>query len=160
MMSICIIVGLAACGSDSSAKDQKESQLGHLKTSKYKLKETASYKGFNIKVNNVKYSDKLGLEYPDDGKKFAIINLTLENKSDVGLGYSEYNFKLKADNQESNVDIHPSDIKDLLSGGSLEKSKASVTGNLVGQVPKDATSIDLEFIAAYWNDKPVTFTLK
>ncbi|WP_239256822.1 DUF4352 domain-containing protein [Listeria ilorinensis] len=171
LMSVTIILGLSGCGGEFSVKEseemqkikadqQKREELNRMKSINYKVNEMASFKKLNIKVNNAQFSDQADSGGPSEGKEFVIVNITLSSDANVGLGYTPYDFKIIADENKSTPNLRPSNVKDLLVGGNLEKGHKSITGNLVGQIPKGAHSVKLEYVAAYWDNTPITFILK
>lgn len=125
----------------------------------YKVGDTVSYKGYEIKVNNVKYSKGSEYEEPDSGKQYVIINVTIKNNTDEKQSYNPFDFKLNDNGNSTDLYETISEVKDTLNSGDLDKG-ASVSGNLVGQAKKDTKNLKLQYQTSIWNDKTVDIKLK
>ncbi|KRM13297.1 DUF4352 domain-containing protein [Paucilactobacillus suebicus] len=141
--------------SSSSSSSKKTNPLSKV----YNVGQTASYKGYEVKVNSVNFSQGDDIDTPDSGKQYVIANVTITNKTDDSQDYNQYDFQLNADGNNTDFDEITSSTDNLLSSGSLDKN-ASVTGNLVGQASKNSTKLQLQYKTSFWNDKTVKFNLK
>lgn len=125
----------------------------------YKVGEVASYKGYEIKVNNVKFDQGDDINTPDSGKQYVIANITITNNTDKSQDYNPFFFKLNADGNKTDFSEITTNVEDTLHSGSLDKG-ATVTGNLVGQAKTDAKSLQLQYQPSFWNDKSIKIDLK
>lgn len=123
----------------------------------YHIGDTVSYKGYDIKVNNVNYNAGNDFDTPDTGKQYVIINVTITNNTGEKQSYNPFDFKLNANGNATDVDEIVSDVKDELHSGELDNG-ASVTGNLVGQADPNA-KLKLQYKASIWNDETVDISL-
>lgn len=121
--------------------------------------QTASYKGYEIKVNSVKFSQGDDFNKPDSGKQYVIANITITNHTDESQDYNPFDFKLNADGNNTDFDAVDTDVDNTLESGSLDKG-AKVTGNLVGQAKTSAKKLQLQYKTSFWNDNTVKFNLK
>lgn len=113
--------------SESKSEEQKTFNVG----------DTVDIDGYQIKVNDVRYSDSEGFSTPDEGKQFVIINLTITNKTDKKVSFNPLDFSLNENGVSSTTGFTYVDGVDVLSSGDLDPD-ASVTGNLVGQAAPDS----------------------
>lgn len=145
-----LTVGLAACGNDShsssasSSSKEKTSQVAS-STKKndtdatktvYKVGQTINYKGLKLKVNSIKYSQGDGeANQPDNGKQYAIANVTLTNNKGKAMDYNVDDFGFDYNGDDANVDfVSGLDGVNEMESGSLDNG-ASITKDVVGQVP-------------------------
>ncbi|EKY8175587.1 TPA: DUF4352 domain-containing protein [Enterococcus faecium] len=141
---------------DSAEKDTQNSS-DPLKQD-FAVGDTVSYEGYEIKVNNVQYSNGSEFDTPDDGKQYVIANITITNNSGKKQSYNPYDFKLNADGNATNMDeITTLDNVNQLNSGDLDDG-ASVTGDLVGQAATNA-KLKLQYATSIWNDETVDISL-
>ncbi|WP_288745762.1 DUF4352 domain-containing protein [uncultured Enterococcus sp.] len=119
----------------SSSTSSKEKDEANKEV--FNVGDTVDIKGYQIKVNDVKYSDSEGYSTPDEGKQFVIINLTITNKTDKKVSFNPLDFSLNENGVSSTTGFTYVDGVDVLSSGDLDPD-ASVTGNLVGQAAPDS----------------------
>lgn len=128
----------------------------------YNVGDTITYKGYQIKVNKVTWSQGNDVDKPDQGKQYCIVNVTLKN---VGAAdkwdYNPFDFKLNDDGNNTDLDeIVTDDNINQLQAGSLDKG-ATVTGDLVGQANPNAGKLQLQYQASIWdNNKTLNINLK
>ena len=156
MLVVIVAAGMGGSGSsDSSNKAASSSSSSATPLDKvYKVGQTASYKGYKIKVNSVSYSSGNVYEQPDSGKQYVIVNVTITNDTDEWQDYNPYDFKLNADGNNTDLDEIYTDVDNTLNKG------ASVTGNMVGQASTSVSKLQLQYKTSVWNDKTVKFDLK
>lgn len=161
VLVVIVAAGMGGSGSsDSSDKSASSSSSSATPLDKvYKVGQTASYKGYKIKVNSVSYSSGNEYEQPDSGKQYVIVNVTITNNTDESQDYNPYDFKLNADGNNTDLDEIYTDVDNTLNAGSLDKG-ASVTGNMVGQASTSVSKLQLQYQTSVWNDKTVKFDLK
>lgn len=163
LVLIFAISGINGGDTTSSSSSKSSSPSSSKKTNPlskvYNVGQTASYKGYEVKVNSVNFSQGDDIDTPDSGKQYVIANVTITNKTDDSQDYNQYDFQLNADGNNTDFDEITSSTDNLLSSGSLDKN-ASVTGNLVGQASKNSTKLQLQYKTSFWNDKTVKFNLK
>ncbi|HLR70670.1 MAG TPA: DUF4352 domain-containing protein [Pseudogracilibacillus sp.] len=127
----------------------------------FKVGDTVSYKGIELKVNSVDYQDAtqddIEMHNIDDGNQFVIVNLTINNNSDEKLYYNTYDFRLNADGNAKDMDLYLDNINNTIEDGNLDK-EASLTGNLIGQGSPDA-KLKLQYETDFWNDETVDINL-
>lgn len=119
--------------SDSSKTATSESK----KEETFKIGDTASIKGYEIKVNSVDYQNGGEYEKPEDGKKFVIVNITITNNTDDKQSFNPLDFSLNEDGVSSTTGFTYLTDVESLNSGDLDKG-ASVTGNLIGEANPDA----------------------
>ncbi|MEX1447800.1 DUF4352 domain-containing protein [Enterococcus sp. C76] len=156
-----IICAFAFGGSEKNetTKVTTQSSSDNILSEEYHVGDTVSYKGYEIKVNSVNYSDGNEYEIPDTGKQYVIMNVTITNNTGEKQSYNPYDFKLNANGNATDVDELVTDdiAKDELHSGDLDNG-ASVTGNLVGQADPNA-KLKLQYETSIWNDKTVDISL-
>ncbi|EME7171606.1 hypothetical protein A5804_001993 [Enterococcus faecium] len=155
-----IILGFVFFGSDSgTSKNADKADANNNLSKEYHVGDTVSYKGYEIKVNNVNFSNGSEYETPDTGKQYVIINVTITNNTDQKQSYNPYDFKLNANGNATDVNEIVTDgiATDRLNSGDLDNG-ASVTGNLVGQADPNA-KLKLQYETSIWNDETVDISL-
>ncbi|MBF8808221.1 MAG: DUF4352 domain-containing protein [Enterococcus lacertideformus] len=123
----------------------------------FKVGDIVSYKGYEIKVNNVQYNDGTEYNRPKEGQQFVIVNITITNNTSEKQTYNPFDYKLNANGNATDLMSFLPDV-DNLNSGELDP-KASVTGNLIGEADTSG-SLKLQYKASYWNDKTVDINLK
>lgn len=156
-----VALGSGGDNENDTKKVSSENKTASKKLDKtYKVGDTVSYKGYEIKVNSVKYSQGNEYEKPDNGKEYVIVNVTITNNTDSKQSYNPYDFKLNADGNGTDLDEIVTDVaEDELQSGDLDKG-ATVSGNMIGQAKKDVKKLKLQYQANFWNDKTVDIDLK
>lgn len=143
-----------------TAKDSSSDDAKKVLSKQYKVGETIDYKGYKVKVNDIKYSDGDEFETPKSGNKYIAINVTIENDTDQKQDYNEYDFKLSADGNAKDLDaftgIDEYDDNGIDSG-TLEKG-AKVTGYLVGEANPNA-KLKLQYQPNYFDNNTVDIDL-
>lgn len=143
-----------------TAKDASSDDAKKVLSKQYKVGETIDYKGYKVKVNDIKYSDGDEFETPKSGNKYIAINVTIENDTDQKQDYNEYDFKLSADGNAKDLDaftgIDEYDDNGIDSG-TLEKG-AKVTGYLVGEANPNA-KLKLQYQPNYFDNNTVDIDL-
>lgn len=143
-----------------TAKDTSSDDAKKVLSKQYKVGETIDYKGYKVKVNDIKYSDGDEFETPKSGNKYIAINVTIENDTDQKQDYNEYDFKLSADGNAKDLDaftgIDEYDDNGI-SSGTLEQG-AKVTGYLVGEANPNA-KLKLQYQPNYFDNNTVDIDL-
>lgn len=145
--------------SGDSTQEAEAEEKEDLEEEVFNVGDTVSYKGYDIKVNSVDYSD--GGEYDDldEGYQFVIVNITITNNTEEKQSYNPYDYMLNADGNATSLDAFMYDSKDELSSGELDPG-ATVTANLYGEAKADASSLKLQYEASFWDDITVDINLK
>lgn len=104
----------------------------------YRVGDTVSVEGYEITVNDVRYSDGEGYSTPEQGKQFVIMSITITNNTDEKESFNPLDFSLNVDGVSSTTGFSFVDGIDTLNSGDLDPG-ASVTGNLVGEAPSDSS---------------------
>ena len=154
-----IIISISGDNDDNSVKkvDNTEKVRKEKIKTEFKVGETASYKGYEIKVNSVDFSEGGKFNKPDEGKKFVVVNLTITNHTNKTQTYNPYDYKLNADGNATDMDELMLDVDNRLESGELDKG-ATVTGNLVGQADPNKT-LKLDYHSNMFEDKMIEFLL-
>ena len=141
--------------SEVTTQNSQDNILSH----EYHVGDTVSYKGYEIKVNSVNYSNGSEFDTPDTGKQYIIMNVTITNNTGKKQSYNPLDFKLNANGNATDADEFVSDdiATDLLNSGDLDNG-ASVTANLVGQADPNA-KLKLQYETSIWNDETVDISL-
>lgn len=134
------------------------SKKDDISNKKYVVGDTISYKGYEIKVNHVAYSDGTDADItPDDGKQYAIVNITITNNTKEKQSYNPFDYSLNADGNSTSLDDYLDGV-DTLNSGELDPG-ATVTGNLIGQSSKTAKNLKLQYKSNFWDEKTVDINL-
>lgn len=104
----------------------------------FNIGDTVDVDGYQIRVNDVRYSNEEGYSTPDDGKQFAIINITITNGTKEKVSFNPLDFSLNEDGVSSTTGFTYADGVDTLSSGDLDVG-ATVTGNLVAQARPESS---------------------
>lgn len=156
-----VIIGSLGGNNDTKkvAEDKKSSKQESTLEKEYNIGDTVSYKGYEIKVNNVKYIESEEFSTPKAGNHYVLVNITIKNNTTEKQTYNPFDYKLNADGNAINLSEYLSSVNDQLNSGDLDKG-ASVTGTMVGQAKIDAKSLKLQYHSSFWNDKTVDIKLK
>ncbi|ODJ54833.1 DUF4352 domain-containing protein [Brochothrix thermosphacta] len=123
----------------------------------YKVGETVSYKGYEITVNSIEFPKPGEYDSIDDGKKYAEVNITINNKTGETQSYNPYDFQISENGTRHDFNAFRSESKDELNSGELDDG-ATVSGNMTAEVKEDS-KLQLVYKASIWNDKTVRFNL-
>lgn len=146
--ALLLSLGLAGCGSSSDSssnnsattQEAKKSSKSEVFSKVYKVGEEADINGVKVKVNNIRYNSGDDVNTPDQGNRYAIVNITITNDSDENIDYNTLDFKFNIDGNSKDpeyVTLDGQNVDDLGSG-TLDKG-STLTKDLVGQVPVDET---------------------
>lgn len=143
-------LSLAACSSNSKDDVKKVDKTIATSTPKkeenkqteFKIGETASYKGYEITVNKVDYSDGDEFVKPAEGKQFVIVNITITNNTKEEQSYNPFDYKLNANGVATSASAYIPNVE-MLNSGDLDVG-ATVTGNITGEVAKEG-KLKLEY---------------
>ena len=97
--ALLLSLGLAGCGSSNSSSDNttpqeaKKSSEAEVFSKVYKVGEEANVNDVKVKVNNIRYSNGDDVETPDQGNKYIILNITINNDSTKSIDYNELDLK-------------------------------------------------------------------
>lgn len=166
--SALLTIGLAACGSDSDSSSSNSSSSTNSASSSsqvakssstdvsketFKIGQPVTYKNVTLKVNSIRYSQGDDVETPDNGKQYAIVNVTLTNNSDKSLDYNQDDFAFDYNGDSKDPDCVSLDGVNEMDTGSLDKG-SSITKDLVGQVPlqMEAGKLQLTYQPDILND--------
>lgn len=141
--ALLLSLGLAGCGSSSNSssdnttpQEAKKSSKAEVFSKVYKVGEEANVNDVKVKVNSIRYSNGDDVETPDEGNKYIILNVTINNDSTKSIDYNELDFKFNVDGNNKDPETVTLDGVNGMGSGSLDKG-ASLTKDLVGQVPVD-----------------------
>lgn len=150
LIAVILVIGfIGSLGGDSEKdkpKVKEEATSNKTETKKeetkkedqtFKVGDIVDIKGYEIKVNNVEYSEGGEFMKPDEGKQYVIVNLTITNNSGERKSYNPLDYSLVADGNSESAGFTYLDGVETLSSGDLDEG-ATVTGNLVGQASPDA----------------------
>lgn len=146
------------------AKYNSETQALIDQKKEFKKGETAVFGQFEVKVNDVDrdYKPKNSYFSAGDGKEYIVVNVTVKNIGKDAKYISSYDLKINeggVTNSSSFYDVEPS-----FDGGSLA-ANASLTGNLMFEVTKDADNLKLQYETSVYDTngsglKTLTYTLE
>lgn len=142
--------------SDSDSDSDTDSVL----SKQYKIGETINYKGYKVTVNDIKYDDGDDMDTPKSGNKYVAINVTIQNDTDDKQDYNEFDFKLSADGNGTDLDeTTGNDTYDnnTITSGTLDKG-SKVTGYLIGQANPNA-KLKLEYQPDYFDNHTLDIDL-
>lgn len=169
---IVLIVLFAVIGSSDSSDSSVSTKEGVTKHAssqssaqkvldkQYKVGETIDYKGYKVKVNNVNYDNGDEFVRPKNGNKYVAINVTVQNNTSDKQDYNEFDFKLSADGNATDLsEFTGNDTYDnnTLGSGTLAPG-AKATGYLVGQANPNA-KLKLQYQPSFFDDKTVDIDL-
>ena len=164
--SICCFISLTACSSDNSTVTSTQNTTTDNGTNKdndttnndsipsFSKDETVIYKNVHYTVTNITYSNGEDYDTPDDGNKFIIVELKIENKSEKTISYNTWDWKII--NSQGQIDgeaFTTIDSDTNLNSGDLAKN-GSKTGTMVFEVPQNETSIKLYYYGNILSDDP------
>lgn len=139
---------------NKTAKSKSEDKLDK----EHKIGDKVSYKGYEITVNSIEFPKPGEYDSIDDGKKYAEVNITINNKTGETQSYNPYDFQISEDGARHDFDAFRSESKDELHSGDLDDG-ATVSGNMLAEV-KEGSKLQLVYKASIWNDKTVRFNLE
>ena len=119
----------------------------------YSLNESAIYKNVEYTITNVEYSNGNEWDHPSSGKKYVIITLKIENKSDKKISYNALDYKMvNSQGQEDDESFTTINNDTSLSSGDLISGGVK-TGTLVFEEAEDETSLKLLYYSNIFDDK-------
>lgn len=139
---------------NKTAKSKSEDKLDKV----HNIGDKVSYKGYEITVNSIEFPKPGEYDSIDDGKKYAEVNITINNKTGETQSYNPYDFQISEDGARHDFDAFRSESKDELHSGDLDDG-ATVSGNMLAEV-KEGSKLQLVYKASIWNDKTVRFNLE
>lgn len=106
--------------------------------------ETATFAHFEVKVNKVTrdYAPESEFEQASEGKELIVVDLSAKNTSDESQYIYIFDFEVVANGigeSASYLEVNPA-----FEGGNIEPD-ATATGNIVFEVPADATNLKLKY---------------
>lgn len=146
--------GVSKSGSSSSSSESNALDK------QYKVGETIDYKGYKVTVNDIKYDDGDDMDTPKSGNKYVAINVTIENDTSDKQDYNQYDFKLSANGNGTDLDeTTGNDTYDnnTIDSGTLDPG-AKVTGYLVGQANPTA-KLQLQYQPDFFDNKTADIDL-
>lgn len=162
------VVGIIASSNiNNSARQSLENQQNEAQSAidgkrEFSKGETATIAGkFELKVNSVErnYTPNSS-RTPASGKEFVLVNVTIKSISEEGERVGAYSFGVI--NNGLKTAGSTATIPDPLQTGELEPG-ASTSGNLIFEVPTDATDLKLAYEATLvdksFKTQRVTYTL-
>lgn len=130
----------------------------------FKKGETATFGQFEVKVNDVDrdYSPKNSYFSAADGKEYVVVNVTVKNIGSDSKYISSYDLKMNDGGTTGSPSFY--DVEPSFDGGNLA-AKASLTGNLMYEVRKDADNLKLQYETTVYDTsgsglKTLTYTLE
>ncbi|WP_048000767.1 DUF4352 domain-containing protein [Lactiplantibacillus herbarum] len=157
----------APTNSDSTDKSSTSSAAKHVKkraTTKtntnqvFKVGETATIDHVKVTVNSVKTATSLDMSDPKTGNQFYTVNVTLKNTGSEKVSYNPYDFAIKSNGNQTDLDEINTDDNDQLDSGDLAAG-GTVSGNMTGQSKKDGT-VELVYTPSYFSERHLTFKLQ
>ena len=125
----------------------------------YKVGEKAVLEGVELTVNSVEYT--LGGEWDredlENGEQYVVANVTITNKTDYELSYSDWDFEINQDGVKTGFGEYLSEAKNELGSGELDVG-ATITGNIYAKANPDKT-LKLEYLVDYWGDDTIEVAL-
>lgn len=159
---ILIVGGCAAMGGSEdtpTAKDDSSTEQSSAKkeeNKEFKVGQTISLNGIDMKVDEVKFLPKGEMDSISDDEQFVAVKVTLKNvDNSTPADYNALDFRLSADGNKTEFTETPLDHDDItnntLESGSLDKG-ASVSGWLVGKAKKDAKKLQLQYTGSFFEE--------
>lgn len=148
---LCIISIVLISGCDSISDNSNMSNENKKFT--YSINEPASYKDVEYTVTNVEYSDGNEWDNPAQGKKFVIVTIKIDNKSDKKISYNALDYKmLNSQGQEDEETFTTINSDTSLNSGDLVPG-GTKTGSIVFEEAESETSLKLEYYPSMLDDK-------
>lgn len=135
---------------ESSKTESKELEK------EFKIGDTVSYKGYEIRVNSMDISPGDEVIKPDEGKEFVIVDVTITNNTDDKQTYNPFDYSLNANGNSTSMTSYLPDV-DTLRSGTLDPG-ATVSGKLIGTA-EPGTELKLQYKSNFWNDETVDIQL-
>jgi len=169
VLGVIILIGIVApTSSDSTDKSSTSSTAKNVKkrtASKkantnqvFKVGETATIDHVKVTVNSVKTATSLDMSDPKTGNQFYTVNVTLKNTGSEKVSYNPYDFAIKSNGNQTDLDEINTDDNDQLDSGDLAAG-GTVSGNMTGQSKKDGT-VELVYTPSYFSERHLTFKLQ
>lgn len=114
----------------NSSKSDSSAASSTKKQKIYAINDLITHEGVEYKVNSVDMNGGSGFSKAENGEKYVVVNITINNKSKSDYDYNPLDFKLSMDGNEPNVSTIAPDNVDTFDSGTL-KPGATLTGNLV-----------------------------
>ena len=155
-LSAVFVGGIAVLNANPvSAKTHHAKTHKHYNVRKhtFKVGETATYEGVEMKVNSVTYTDHIGDSTPDDGKQYVIVSMTLDNKTKKHADYNDVNFKFDNNGDAQDAETVSEDSNEM-NDGTLDPH-AKITKDVIGQVPTnvDKSKLKLVYQPMFFDDE-------
>jgi hypothetical protein len=104
--------------------------------------------------------NKIGYASPDPGKKFLVVDLTIENHGYDSIDTNPYRFKVTVDNVEYDI-TGASYSLDSIDKAKLDsvtlKDGGKISGSLAYQVPAATTSYSFKYVPYAWENYDVKY---
>lgn len=164
LTSVALLGGVASQAGNAITTYNTEQQTKIDAKKDFEKGATAIFDAYEVKANSVQRNYVAVGEYSaaSAGNEFVLVNVTVKNASSSSESFTKYDLKLSSDGvavPSSYVVVAPD-----FTGGSLSAG-ASTTGNIVFEMPKSATNLELQYeLPVYSTSSPsvnsVTYTLK
>ncbi|GFH43489.1 hypothetical protein Hs30E_20690 [Lactococcus hodotermopsidis] len=139
LVALVVIVVVTSSGGDKGAKkvttDDTTTKTSEKEQDVFKVGDTVEVNGVHFKVNSVEFTDGEEYNEPDEGKKFVVVNVTIENQSKKVVSYNPLDFGLDDQGNVTDFWEYLSGVE-TLSYGTL-KEGGTVSGNLIGQAKQE-----------------------
>jgi hypothetical protein len=139
-------------GTDAENSDEIEIQKDEIALTTFSVGDVVETENFIIQYLSCEdyISDNMFIE-PKDGHKFIQLTFDFENISDSDKSVSTFSFEAYADGYAMEQSYIDTDLSATLSTG--KKTKGTVTF----EVPIEASEIQVEYEANFWNDEKIVF---
>lgn len=143
---IAILIGAAGAASVGAAVNEAQNQTQSQVDAKkdFAKGETAVFGDIQIKINsvNTNFTPESEWAKPEAGNKFISLNVTIKNISNTTQYVSGYNYDVNVNGLAVSPSYHNG--TEPLESGDLSPG-ASTTGDIVYEVPSDATALKLQY---------------
>jgi len=144
--------------STTSKKIQKRSSSKKKTNQIFNVGQTATIDHVKVTVNSVKTAATLDTSDPKTGNQFYTVNVTLKNTGSEKVSYNSYDFAIKSNGNQTDLDEINIDDDNELDSGDLAAG-GTVSGDMTGQSKKDGT-VELVYSPSYFSERHLTFKLQ
>ncbi len=158
---VVLIIIIAVSGGNGEPTKVGETNTAGANTNQqteYAVNDIIKIDDYTMTVNKVERNWQSPADYdtPESGKEYVLVEVTITNEGTDSVPYNTYDFKMQDNNGVQKTEAFTM-VENSLSSGDLA-SGGKITGNLVYDVPLDATGLKLLFSPTFWG-KTVTVNL-
>ncbi|MFA5030369.1 MAG: DUF4352 domain-containing protein [Patescibacteria group bacterium] len=158
---VILIIIIAVAGGNGEPKKVGETNTASSNTNQqteYAVGDTVKISDYTMTINKIerKWQSPANYDKPESGREYVLAEVTITNEGKSSISYNTFDFKMQDSNGVQKTEAYTMATNKLNSGDLAPGGK--ITGNLVYDVPLDATGLKLLFNPTFWG-KTVTVKL-